>query len=124
MLTVLDPEPLISKSFLHFNSRVNGEPLISLFLGKPNTKAFNGFVSAIKQKAFEEFNAFAGLQSTSTTRAVGEQAQAPEEPANFDDSDEAQLTKNRDHIKVERLDETIQMLNQHLLVISILLQKL
>jgi hypothetical protein len=114
MLTVLDPEPVISKSFLHFNSRVNGEPLVSLFLGKPNTQAFNEFVSALKQKAFEEFNAFAGLQSTSTTRALGEQAQALEEPANFDDSEEAQLTKNREHIKVERLDETIQMLNQHL----------
>ena len=64
MLTVLDPEPVISKSSLNFNSRVNGEPLISLYLGKPNTEEFNGFVNALKQKAFEEFNAFAGLQTT------------------------------------------------------------
>ncbi|MES9991282.1 MAG: hypothetical protein ABW098_04975 [Candidatus Thiodiazotropha sp.] len=112
MLTVLDPEPVISKSFLHFNSRVNAEPLLSLFLGKPNTEAFNGFVNALKQKAFEEFNAFAGLQS-----GPGPAAKSPSqygEPTEFDEAEQVQLTKNREHIKAERIDETIQLLKQHL----------
>lgn len=112
MLTVLDPEPVISKSSLNFNSRVNGEPLISLYLGKPNTKEFNGFVNALKQKAFEEFNAFAGLQSTNLP--TGDNPAQHESPPDFGDSAEAQLTKNRDHIKADRIDETIQMLSQHL----------
>ncbi len=112
MLTVLNPEPVISKSFLHFNSRVNGEPLLSLFLGKPNTETFNGFVNALKQKALEEFNAFAGLQSTAQPTAESLNASAA--PAEFDESNEAQLTKNRDHIKPERIDETIQLLKQNL----------
>jgi hypothetical protein len=112
MLTVLDPEPVISKSYLHFNSRVNGEPLLSFYLGKPNTEAFNGFVNAIKQKAFEEFNAFAGLQSGG--RTAGEPPKAYGEPVDFGESDQAQLTKNREHIKAERIDETIQMLMAHL----------
>ena len=112
MLTVLNPEPVISESFLHFNSRVNGEPLLSLYLGKPNTEAFNGFVNALKQKALEEFNAFAGLQSVSQPAA--EQMNASAAPPEFDESDQAQLTKNRDHIKPERIDETIQLLKQNL----------
>ena len=32
MLTVLNTEPVISKSLLEFTSRVNNEPLLSLFL--------------------------------------------------------------------------------------------
>ncbi|MCG7873869.1 MAG: hypothetical protein N0C81_16040 [Candidatus Thiodiazotropha lotti] len=112
MLTVLDPEPVISQSALHFNSRVNGEPLISLFLGKPNTDAFNGFVNAIKQKAFEEFNAFAGLQSTSRSAAANPNVDGA--PVDFGEGGEAQLTQNREHIQVERIDETIELLKQHL----------
>jgi hypothetical protein len=112
MLTVLDPEPVISKSFLHFNSRVNGEPLLSLFLGKPNTEAFNGFVNALKQTAFEEFNAFAGLQSTASP--VAGNLSLGGEPTDFDEPGGAELTKNREHIKAERIDETIQLLKQHL----------
>ena len=112
MLTVLDPEPVIDKSSLHFNSRVNGEPLLSLYLGKPNTKDFNAFVSAIKQKAFEEFNAFAGLQSGS--RSPGKAHHEYGEPVDFNDSDETPLTRNREHIKAERIEETIEMLQRHL----------
>lgn len=112
MLTVLDPEPVISKSYLHLNSRVNGEPLISLFLGKPNTDEFNAFVAVLKQRAFEEFNAFAGLQSATLPAGAG--ANVYDTPPDFGDSGEGQLTKNRDHIDASKIDETIQMLKQHL----------
>ena len=54
MLSVLNPEPVISKSGLDFTSRVNGEALLSLFLGKPNTEAFNAFVNKLQQKALAE----------------------------------------------------------------------
>ncbi|OOZ35695.1 hypothetical protein [Solemya velesiana gill symbiont] len=112
MLTVLDPEPVISKSLLHFKSRVNGESLISLYLEKPNTEEFNAFVSALKQRAFEEFNAFAGLQST--RMPTGESPNAFEEPPEFDDPDQNRLKRNLKHINVAKIDDAIQMLNTHL----------
>jgi len=60
---MINPEPIISKSRLEFHSRVKCRPLISLYLNKPNAKEFNAFVDAIKAKAKNEFNAFAGLKS-------------------------------------------------------------
>ncbi len=110
MLTVLDPEPVISKSQLHFNSRVNGEPLISLYLEKPNTSEFNAFVSTLKQCAFDEFNAFAGLQSA--RMPTGMEANAFEEPPEFDEP--GHKPRKRKNINVEKIDEAVRMLTQHL----------
>ncbi|MES9868115.1 MAG: hypothetical protein ABW090_12545 [Sedimenticola sp.] len=113
MLTVLDPEPVISKSLLHFKSRVNGEPLISLYLEKPSTEEFNAFVSVLKQRSFEEFNAFAGLQSASAPAGTGLNTQ--EEPPEFDDPDQDhRLKKNLRHINVEKIDDALNMLETHL----------
>lgn len=61
VLAILNPEPVISKSRLHFHSRVKCGPLISLYLNKPNSKEFNDFVEAVKAKARMEYDAFAGL---------------------------------------------------------------
>jgi len=60
-LAILNPEPVISKTQLHFHSRVKCGPLISLDLNKPNAEEFNSFVEAVKAKAKMEFDAFAGL---------------------------------------------------------------
>ena len=62
-LAMLNPEPVIDKSMLHFHSRVKCGPLISLYLNKPNPEEFNAFVEAVKDKAKSEYNAFAGLKS-------------------------------------------------------------
>lgn len=62
-LAMLNPEPIISESRLHFHSRVKCRPLISLYLNKPNTQEFNAFVDAIKAKAKMEYAAFAGLKN-------------------------------------------------------------
>ena len=62
-LAMLNPEPVIDKSMLHFHSRVKCGPLISLYLNKPNRKEFNAFVDAVKDKAKNEFDEFAGLNS-------------------------------------------------------------
>lgn len=60
-LAILNPEPEINGSYLHFHSRVKCGPLLSFYLNKPNEKEFNAFVDALKQKALEEYNTFAGL---------------------------------------------------------------
>ena len=61
-LAMINPEPIITKSRMEFHSRVKCRPLISLYLNKPNPKEFNEFVTAIKTKAQQDFNAFAGLK--------------------------------------------------------------
>ena len=61
-LAMIDPEPIISKSRLVFHSRVLCRPLISLFLIKPNAQVFNDFVDALKTKARNDFDAFAGIK--------------------------------------------------------------
>ena len=61
-LEILNPEPVINGNQLDFHSRVKRGPLISLQLNKPDEKTFNTFVDALKQKALEQFNDFAGLK--------------------------------------------------------------
>ena len=80
-LAVLNPEPVITKSQLHFLSRVNGEPLLSLALSKPNVTEFNNFVNAIKHKAQAEFNAISGMTITDNPSLDS----FDEEPPEFDE---------------------------------------
>lgn len=61
MLSILNPEPVISEPYLHFHSRVKCGPLLSLYLDNPNAEEFKAFVEAVKEKALKEFNAFAGI---------------------------------------------------------------
>jgi hypothetical protein len=61
-LAILNPEPVIVGSQLHFHSRVKCGPLLSLSLNKPNKQEFDAFVAAVKEKAQKEFNAFAGIR--------------------------------------------------------------
>jgi hypothetical protein len=63
VLAILNPEPVIEGSRLHFHSRVKCGPLMSLYLNKPNPEAFNAFVTAVKDKAQKEYGAFAGLHN-------------------------------------------------------------
>ncbi len=62
-LAMINPEPIISKSRLEFHSRVKCRPLLSLYLNKPNAKEFNAFVDAVKTKAKNDFNSFAGIKN-------------------------------------------------------------
>lgn len=112
MLTVLNPDPVITSSSLDFTSRVNGEALLSLFLGKPDAESFNAFVAEVKQKALAEYQAFAGLKSTNP--AAGLAGNVHEEPPIFDDPHMDLPLKVRKDINPVRLDEAIQMLKQYL----------
>ena len=61
-LAMLNPEPVFSKSQVHFHSRVRCRPLISLYIDNPNQEEFNAFIKEIKSKAESEFNSFAGIK--------------------------------------------------------------
>ncbi len=112
MLTVINPEPVITSSSLNFTSRVNGETLLSLYLGKPNAQAFNAFVAALKQKALDEYQAFAGLKSVSPSQGLG--ANVFDEPPAFDDPHMDQPVMVRKDLDPERIEEALQMLRQYL----------
>ncbi|MGB0723398.1 MAG: hypothetical protein ACPGU7_13490 [Gammaproteobacteria bacterium] len=107
MLSVLNPEPVITQSTLDFVSRVNGEALLSLWLGKPNQREFNAFVSRLRQLAEAEYNTFSGLKSTSPAEG---QARAEDiEPPEFGEDE----TRIRQAVNVEELGNTIRMLETH-----------
>ena len=110
MLTVLNPEPVISKSLLEFTSRVNNEPLLSLYLAKPNPEEFNAFVNLLKQKAQDEFNAFAGLKTGAPASLDGN---VYEEPPEFDAPADTHEIRNKKHIKAESIGSAIDMLVKH-----------
>ena len=110
MLTVLNPEPVISKSELAFTSRVNNEPLLSLFVAKPNREDFNAFVNLLRQRAHAEFASFAGLKAGTSSGPGGS---LHEEPPEFDESDSRRTVRNRRHITAESIENAIHMLNEH-----------
>lgn len=112
MLNVLDPEPVISRSYLEFNSRVNGEPLISLYLGRPDTQAFTAFVNALKQRAQEEYSAFAGLGADTQPAAPG--GNVYDEPPDFGESVPDQAGGVGQDLDPARIQEALQLLARYL----------
>lgn len=112
MLTVLNPEPVITRSSLDFTSRVNGEALLSFFLGKPNADEFNAFVSALKNKAQDEYQAFAGLKQTNRPSAPG--GNVFDEPPEFEDDPQEQSTHIGKALDPARIEESVQMLRTYL----------
>ena len=109
MLSVLNEEPVISKSLLEFTSRVNNEPLVSLYLAKPNPEEFNAFVNLLKQKIHDEFSMFAGLKSASSP---GIEANVFEEPPEFDSPDSSPAVSTGKPVDAEQVGESIRLLSE------------
>ena len=112
LLSMLDPEPVVNEQSLDFHSRVKCGPLLSLLLDKPNTKAFNVFVDTLKQRAREEYNAFAGLKSGSQPEGLAGNVFI--EPPDFDEPGKNSKDKNQKPVNVENIIIAIHMLEQHL----------
>jgi len=111
MLAVLNSEPVISKSLLEFTSRVNGEPLLSLFLAKPNPDEFNAFVAALKQQIQDEFSAFAGLKPG---MPAGMEANIFDEGPEFEETADPHKPRKKKPLQAEDIETTIGMLKAHL----------
>jgi hypothetical protein len=109
VLSVLNPDPIVNGPFLEFHSRVQTGPTLSLLVDKPSAEAFNIFVSELKRRAREEFNAFAGLKAGSKPERLA--GNVYEEPPEFDGPATKPMGKT---VSVENLDVAIQMLNQYL----------
>jgi len=110
LLSVLNPEPVIDKSTVNFVSRVNGEPLVSLWPARPDPHTFNDFVNTLKQQALAEYNAFSGLRAGEP--AAGLAGNSYDEPPEFDD-DDAITPPHRD-VNIAEVDTAIRMLRTHL----------
>lgn len=54
VLCVLDPDPVVSGSMLAFVSRVNREPLVELFIDRPDKASFDAFVGTMRDRITEE----------------------------------------------------------------------
>ena len=111
-LSILNPEPAVNGPFLEFHSRVKCGPLLSLSIDKPDSQKFNAFVDELKQRARQEYNAFAGLKSGSLPEGMA--ANVFEEPPEFDESEQVRIEKMVKPVRVADIDIAIQMLEQHL----------
>ena len=111
-LSILNPEPVVNKPFLDFHSRVKCGPLLSLLIDKPSPREFNAFVDELKQRARQEYNAFAGLKAGSLPEGMA--ANVVEEPPEFDESEQVRIETKVKPVRVADIDTAIQMLEQHL----------
>ena len=111
-LSILNPEPEVNEPFLDFHSRVKCGPLLSLLIDKPSPQEFNAFVDELKQRARQEYNAFAGLKAGSLPEGMA--ANVFEEPPEFDESEQVRIEKKVKPIRIADIDVAIQMLEQHL----------
>ena len=110
-LSILNPEPVVNVPFLEFHSRVRSGPLLSLLIDKPNAEEFNAFVDELKQRARQEYKAFAGLKAGSLP--AGMAANVFEEPPEFDEPGPNRIEKMVKPVSVESIDSSIQMLEQY-----------
>lgn len=111
-LSILNPEPVVNDPFLEFHSRVRCGPLLSLLIDKPNVEEFNAFVDELKQRARQEYNAFAGLKAGSLPAGLA--ANVFEEPPEFDESRQNRIEKIVKPVSVENIDNAILMLERYL----------
>jgi len=109
-LAVLNPEPVITRSHLEFVSRVNGEPLLSLALSRPNVTEFNEFVNTLKQRAQVEYNSIAGISVAAKPAALN--GNLYEDPPEFDELTPAGISKNK-KVNVEGVENAISMLETY-----------
>lgn len=54
VLCILDPDPVVSGSMLSFVSLVNREPLVELFIDRPDKASFDAFVETLRSRITEE----------------------------------------------------------------------
>jgi hypothetical protein len=111
-LSTVNPEPVVNNTYLEFHSRAKPEPVLSLFLNKPNAEQFNTFVDLLKRRALAQSNAIAGVEADS--RPAGLAANIYEEPPEFKEFGHNRF-KNKEHnIDAMRIDETIQLLERYM----------
>ncbi len=60
VLATLNPDPVPNGDRLEFYGRVKCGPMLSMYVDKPDSAAFNAFVDVLKDKINKEYGAFTG----------------------------------------------------------------
>ena len=109
-LLIIDPEPVIEEPYLHFLDSVRRDPVLTLYLNKPNPGDFNAFVDELKQRVRAK-NAFRGHASASVQlRLGGNTFDAPPEDVG---PLQIRVSGIQNNINVERVDGDIEMLRRY-----------
>jgi hypothetical protein len=111
-LSMINPEPVVNAPFLEFHGRVKNDPLLSLWIDNPSAQEFNTFVDELKQRARQEYNAFAGLKGGALPEGMARNVF--EEPPEFDQPGKNRIEKMVKPVNVESIDNSIQMLELYL----------
>jgi hypothetical protein len=109
-LRIIDPEPVIEGPYLYFRDSVRRDPVLTLYLNKPNPSEFNAFVDELKQRVMAQ-NAFRGHTSSSVQPPLG--GNSFDEPPEDVEPQQVRVTRIRTNINVERVDNDIRMLRQY-----------
>ncbi len=112
VLSMLNPEPVVNRNCLEFCSRVNGHPLLALYLNKPDAESFERFVDALKQRARAEYAAFTGLRSGAPVEAHA--ANSYDEPPEYGEPQKPRPGIGGKPVSAESIDSSIRMLRQHM----------
>ncbi|WP_410350768.1 hypothetical protein [Thiohalophilus sp.] len=110
-LAVLDPEPVINKLCVDFYSRADPEPLLSIFLDKPDADQFNAFIVSLQQRILAASGGFSA--SDADPYPAGIAANVFDEPPEFDESDKKRIENIAQSINPAKLENAIQMLGQY-----------
>jgi len=111
-LSMLDPDPVVDRSCLVFYSRNNSEPLLSLFLDKPDAGQFNAFVETLKQRVLEEGMAVSGTSAVPPPPELG--TNVYDEPPEFAEFGHGRSKNEGKVVNAARVGETIQLLEKYL----------
>jgi hypothetical protein len=115
-LSMLNPEPVVNGTELEFHGRTRHEPMLSLFLNKPDAEVFNAFVDALKQRITGGDNAFAGAEPVSSGSSQPEALgwNVYEEPPEFGEPGETREKAGFQPVNAERVAGDITMLKTYL----------
>ncbi|MBF0265993.1 MAG: hypothetical protein HQL46_12040 [Gammaproteobacteria bacterium] len=111
VLSILDPEYVVTNSKLEFHSRVKCSALLSFDLNKPSEHEFNAFIALLKQRAEQEYDTFIGVKPSTDASLLN--GNVSEEPPEFEDSEEMHLKNMAENYNSEMINESISMLEMH-----------
>lgn len=88
VLSSLEPEPVVSGNTLAFVSGVNREPLVELFIDRPDPASFKAFVELLAQRVREEDIGKAGVGAAARQVDVDQLQESIDMLTTYADGDE------------------------------------
>ncbi len=109
-LLIIDSEPVTEEPYLHFLDSVRRDPVLTLYLNRPNPSEFNAFVDELKQRVMAK-NAIRGQTTADVRSPLG--GNSYDEPPDDVEPQRIRVARIQTNINVERVDGDIQMLRQY-----------